>query len=170
MGLVSELSIDAVLVVQVSGHCKNSIKETDAARKIMHFSKQNKRLPFRIDNSLMGMAERKPSRKSKKEIKEIRSFIKDKNFRIYVGEDGINIFNSETHLVKIDPFDFYDKLKVENDASHAFYLGVELARAQIAWQLGKNYDQDNELKWGVASKVKKVNFKKRPKLKSTQKK
>ena len=170
MGLVSELSIDAVLVVQVSGHCKNSIKETDAARKIMHFSKQNKRLPFRIDNSLMGMAERKPSRKSKKEIKEIRSFIKDKNFRIYVGEDGINIFNSETHLVKIDPFDFYDKLKVENDASHAFYLGVELARAQIAWQLGKNYDQDNELKWGVASKVKKVSLKKRPKLKSTQKK
>ena len=32
-GLVSELSVDAVLVVQVSGHCKNSIKETDAARK-----------------------------------------------------------------------------------------------------------------------------------------
>ena len=29
MGLVSELSINAVLVVQVSGHCKNSIKETD---------------------------------------------------------------------------------------------------------------------------------------------
>ena len=51
-----------------------------------------------------------------------------------------------------------------------FIQGVELARAQIAWQLGKNYDQDNELKWGVASKVKKVNLKKRPKLKSTQKK
>ena len=34
MGIVSELSIDAVLVVQVSNHCKNSIKETDAARKL----------------------------------------------------------------------------------------------------------------------------------------
>ena len=40
MGLVSELSINAVLVVQVSNHCKNSIKETDAARKTMHFSKK----------------------------------------------------------------------------------------------------------------------------------
>ena len=40
MGLVSELSINAVLVVQVSGHCKNSIKETDVARKIMFFSKK----------------------------------------------------------------------------------------------------------------------------------
>ena len=35
-------------------------------------------------------------------------------------------------------------------ASHAFYLGVELARAQVAHQLGKRYVQDNELRWGVA--------------------
>ncbi len=170
MGLVSELSINAVLVVQVSNHCKNSIRETDAARKIMHFSKKNKRLPFRIDNSLMGMSERKPTRKTKKEIKEIKSFIKDRNFRIYLGKNGVNIFNSEIHEINTDPFDFYDKLKIDNDASHAFYLGVELARAQIAWQLGKDYDQDNELRWGVASKNVKTNLKKRPKLKSTQKK
>ena len=38
---------------------------------------------------------------------------------------------------------------LENDASHAFYLGVELARAQIAWQLKKRYVQDEELSWGV---------------------
>jgi hypothetical protein len=43
-------------------------------------------------------------------------------------------------------------LKVENDAPHAFYLGVELARAQIAWQLGKRYAQDSELGWGCAVK------------------
>ncbi len=170
MGLVSELSINAVLVVQVSGHCKNSIKETDVARKIMYFSKENKRLPFRIDNSLMGMSERKPTRKTKKEIKEIKDFIRDKNFRIYLGENGINIFNSSLHLINTDPFEFYEKLEISEDASHAFYLGVELARAQIAWQLGKNYDQDNELNWGVASVKEKKNLKKRPLLKSTQKK
>ena len=136
----------------------------------MHFSKKNKRLPFNIDNSLMGMSERKLTRKNKKEIKEIKALIKDKNFRIYLGEGGVNIFNSEIHLINKDPFNFFDKLKVDDDASHAFYLGVELARAQIAWQLGKNYDQDNELKWGVASKNVKTSLKKRPKLKSTQKK
>jgi hypothetical protein len=37
---------------------------------------------------------------------------------------------------------------VDDDASHAFYLGVELARAQIAWQLKKRYAQDEELHWG----------------------
>ncbi len=29
-------------------------------------------------------------------------------------------------------------------------MGVELARAQIAWQLGKRYAQDEELRWGAA--------------------
>ena len=170
MGLVSELSVNAVLVVQVSSHCKNSIKETDAARKIMYYSKKNKRLPFRIDNSLMGMSERKPTRMTKKEIEEIKNFIKDKNFRIYLSKKGINVFNSQTHIISDDPFNFYDKLNVDNDSSHAFYLGVELARAQIAWQLGKNYDQDNELEWGIASIKKVKDLVRRPKLKSTQKK
>ena len=169
MGLVSELNINGVLVVQVSGHCRNSIKETDIARKIMHFSKVNKRLPFRINEGLMTTSNRKPLRKSSTELNEIRKLIKDKNFRIYLSDKGINIFNSHINITGKDPFDFYKSLGVENDASHAFYLGVELARAQIAFQLGKNYDQDNELEWGVAYKKIK-NLKKRPKLKSTQKK
>jgi len=169
MGLVSELNINGVLVVQVSGHCRNSIKETDIARKIMHFSKVNKRLPFRINEGLMTTSNRKPSRKSSAELNEIRKLIKDKNFRIYLSDKGINIFNSNINITGKDPFDFYNSLGVESDASHAFYLGVELARAQIAFQLGKNYDQDNELEWGVAYKKIK-NLKKRPKLKSTQKK
>ena len=44
----------------------------------------------------------------------------------------------------------FPRLGLESDASHAFYLGVELARAQIAWQLGKRYVQDQELDWGCA--------------------
>ena len=169
MGLASELSISAVLVVQVSGHCRNSIKETDMARKIMYYSKINKRLPFRISERLMTTSNRKPVRKSKHELNAIKKLIKDKNFRIFLTEKGINVLNSEIKVEGIDPFDFYSKLNVENDASHSFYLGVELARAQIAFQLGKNYDQDNELEWGVAYKQDK-NLNSHPKPKSTQKK
>lgn len=168
MGLVSELSINAVLVVQVSGHCKNSIKETDIARKIMYFSKQNQRLPFRVSDELMIMSERKPKRKSQKEINEIKNLIKDKNYRILLSKKGINVLNNRINVTGKDPYDFFPNIQVDGDTSHAFYLGVELARAQIALQLGKNYDQDNELNWGVAVKNKKVNFLKRPKLKVTQ--
>ncbi|MGH8645328.1 MAG: DUF6513 domain-containing protein, partial [Gammaproteobacteria bacterium] len=47
-----------------------------------------------------------------------------------------------------DPYDLFSCLDVEEDGPHAFYLGLELARAQIAWQLGKRYRQDEELDWG----------------------
>ncbi len=36
------------------------------------------------------------------------------------------------------------------DSSHAFYLGYELARAEICRQLGRNYTQDEPMNWGVA--------------------
>ena len=41
-------------------------------------------------------------------------------------------------------------LKVDDDGGHAFYLGVQLGRAQIAWQLGKRFVQDEALTWGCA--------------------
>jgi hypothetical protein len=43
-------------------------------------------------------------------------------------------------------------LQVKDDPGHAFYLGVELARAEVAWQLGKRYTQDEDLHWGCAVK------------------
>ena len=118
----------------------------------------------------MFVGERKPLRFSSEDIKQIKSLVKDKNYRIILGENGINVFNSMMHSVGENPYDFYGKFEVDDDSSHAFYLGVELARAQIAVQLGKNYDQDNELDWGVAVMKKKVDLKNRPSLKITQKK
>ena len=170
MGLVSELNIKAVLVVQVSNHCRNAIKETDSARKLMYFAKQNQRLPMGIDNNLMCLTDRKLSRMTNQEVKEIKSLVKDKNYRIILTDEGVNIFNSNIHKVGIDPFDFFENIKEHLDSSHAFYLGVELARAQIAHQLGKKYNQDNELDWGVAFRKDKENFLSRPALKSTQRK
>ncbi len=46
-------------------------------------------------------------------------------------------------------------MQVETDGSHAFYLGVELARAEIAWQLGKRFTQDQALTWGCATELNK---------------
>ena len=36
-------------------------------------------------------------------------------------------------------------------APHAFYLGTELMKAEIAFVLGKRYVQDEPLDWGVAT-------------------
>ena len=42
-------------------------------------------------------------------------------------------------------------LDVAQDGAHAFYLGTELAKAEIAWRLGKRYVQDEPLDWGCAA-------------------
>ena len=170
MGLVSELNIKAVLVVQVSNHCRTSIKETDMARRLMFYAKKNQRLPIGINNSLMCLKDRKLNRSEVEEIRDLKSLIKDKNYRILLSEKRIHLFNKDILKTGSDPYDFFDSLDLSNDISHAFYLGVELSRAQIALQLGKNYSQDNELSWGILKKDEKIDYKVRPKIKSTQKK
>ena len=148
-GLISELQIDAVLATSVSPHAVNAIAEADVARRVMHAAKRDSRLPRGYSTALNGLHDRKPFSYSATEIAEFAAQIKDPSFRIMVSETGVHVYNRDGLLVDIDPFAFYPKLGVENDASHAFYLGVELARAQIAHQLGKRYVQDEELSWGI---------------------
>ena len=148
-GLISEMDINAVLATSVSPHAVNAIAEADSARRIMYRAKQDNRLPRGYGNRLLGLHDRKPFPYNANEISEIATQIKDPSFRIMVSEAGVHVFNREGHHLNVDPFSFYSKLGVENDASHAFYLGVELGRAQIAYQLKKRYVQDEELNWGV---------------------
>ena len=53
----------------------------------------------------------------------------------------------------LDPFLLFDQLMQQEqsrnvDPNHAFYLGFEMAKASIALLLGKQYEQDESLKWG----------------------
>ncbi|MDP1658040.1 MAG: DUF6513 domain-containing protein [Methylotenera sp.] len=152
-GMISELNINAVLATSVSPHAVNAIAEADIARRIMHAAKQDDRLPRGYSNGLLGLHDRRPFTYTAEEIKEIATMIKDPSFRIQVSEQGLHIYNRDGLYEALDPFALYPHLKVEDDASHAFYLGVELARAQIAWQLKKRYVQDQELAWGVATQT-----------------
>lgn len=150
-GIISELDIHAVLATSVSPHAVNAIAEADIARRMMHAAKRDDRLPRGYSNGLLGLHDRRPFTYSADEINEISALIKDPSFRIQVSEAGMHIYNRDGIYVDQDPFALYPYLKVDDDASHAFYLGVELARAQIAWQLNKRYLQDQELEWGVST-------------------
>lgn len=150
MGIISELDIQHILATEVSEHCRKSIKEADLARRIMFASRADNIPPKGYDNGLMALHERKPFPYNKNEIKEFSKDVRDGNFRIQVCDEGVFIYNRDGIWNATDPFDLYPHLNVFEDGGHAFYLGVELARAQIAWQLGKRYDQDEELSWGVA--------------------
>ena len=150
LGVASELGVRHVLATQVSEHCRKAIKEADLARRILFHSHTEHMPPTGVAEGLMALHERKPFPYNAAEITEFANAIKDPGFRIQVAADGIHIYNRDLHKTATDPFELYPDLQVSNDGSHAFYLGVELARAQIAWQLGKRYNQDEELAWGCA--------------------
>ena len=154
-GIISELGIQHLLATEVSEHCRCVVREADLARRIMCAAKLDNIPPKGYDNGLMVLHERKPFPYTIDEIRELAAAIKDPNFRIQISEEGIHTYNRDGMYTSQDPFAVYPELKVENDGGHAFYLGVEHARAQIAWQLGKRYEQDEELGWGIASRQKK---------------
>lgn len=151
LGICSELAIGNVLVVQVSPHTTRTVAEHDAARRLMYRAKSDQSLPKGYGGGLISLHDVKPYAHSRADINEMADEIKDKNFRIAVSEDGVHIYNRDGHHVGRDPFEFYPKLDVDDEASHAFYLGYELAKAEIAAALGKRYAQDNPLDWGVAA-------------------
>ena len=150
LGIASELGVRQVLTTQVSGHCRGAIREADRARRILFHARGERMPPTGIDAGLMALHERKPFPYGADEILEFASGVKDPNFRVQVADDGVHVYNRDMHKVATDPFEFYSELGVSDDGAHAFYLGVELGRAQIAWQLGKRYNQDEELDWGCA--------------------
>lgn len=147
-GIIAELGINAVLTTAVSPHASNAVAEADVARRVMFAAEEDRRLPRDYSNGLLGLHDRRPFPYTPDEIGAFAAQVKDPNFRIQISEEGMHIYNREGLHCDIDPFRLYPMLGVDDDASHAFYLGVELARAQIAWQLKKRYSQDEELQWG----------------------
>jgi dihydropteroate synthase-like protein len=150
LGICSELAIHNVLVVQVSPHTRRTLQEHDAARRIMLAAREDDSLPQGFGSALLQLHDRKPFPNSPQEIAELAAQVKDGNFRIETAEDGIHVYARGMHHVGEDAFSLFPVLGVENDGPHAFYLGVELSKAAIAWRLGKRYIQDEPLDWGCA--------------------
>ena len=102
---------------------------------------------------MMALHERKPFPYTR--LSEVKNLLKKLKILIFAFKSAKKAY---IHIIVMacipatDPYEIYPNLNVEDDGGHAFYLGVEHARAQIAWQLGKRYEQDEELDWGVSTK------------------
>ena len=150
LGVCSELFIRNLLVVQVSPHTRRTVQEHDAARRIMFAARADASLPKDYGRALLSLHDRKPFPSTPGEIGELAAQVKDTNFRIEVAEDGIHVYNRDGHHVAQDAMSLFAALGVDSDGAHAFYLGTELMKAEIAWRLGKRYAQDSPLDWGCA--------------------
>lgn len=152
VGICSELRIANVLIVQVSPHTRRTIEEHDAARRLMYRALKDGSLPKGYGGAgLIGLHDLNPFPQSGAEIADGASQVRDDNFRIQVSDDGIHIYSRQGHQVVTDPFAAFPALDVASDGGHAFYLGYELAKAEIALALGKRYAQDNPLDFGIAA-------------------
>jgi len=150
LGIAAELRAGAILTTQVSPHARRAVREADWARRIMHAAVTHQVLPKGLSDQLMTVHAKRPFPDAPEEIAAVAREVRDPNFRVQVSSEGVHVYNRDGLRLARDPFALWPQLGLENDAAHAFYMGVETARAQIAWQLRKRYVQDQPLEWGCA--------------------
>lgn len=150
LGLCSELNIRHLLTVQVSPHTRRTIEEHDAARRLMFAARADRALPKGYSDALLQVHDKRPFAATPLEIAELARELRDTNFRIEASQDGVHIFAKNFHQLAGDAMSLFQHLSVEHDGAHAFYLGAELMKAEIAFKLGKRYRQDEPLDFGVA--------------------
>lgn len=152
-GLISEMRLNAVLTTEVSPHCRSAVREADKARRMMFAARTNNSVPKGLDASLLGLhARQQPFPYDIAEIKAFYEAVRDPSYRIQISQAGIHVYNRDGFYTDHNPFALFPKLdSLQEDSPHAFYMGFELAKAQIAWQLGKRYHQDRALDWGICA-------------------
>jgi Family of unknown function (DUF6513) len=149
-GICAELDVAAVLTTQVSPHARRAVREADWARRIMHAARRHGQLPKGIHSALATTHARRPYTDTADEIAATAAAVRDPNFRVQVSAEGLHVYNRDGLRRGLGAFELWPQLGLQDDAAHAFYMGVELAHAEIAHRLGKRYVQDQPLDWGVA--------------------
>jgi len=149
-GIAAELNMAAVLTTQVSAHARRAVREADWARRIMHAAARGHMLPKGLNDALMTVHAKHPFPDTPEEIAAIAAQVRDPNFRVQVSSAGVHVYNRDGLRLGQGAFELWPQLELQGDAAHAFYMGVELAHAELAWRLGKRYVQDQPLDWGCA--------------------
>jgi hypothetical protein len=147
VGFCQEVGIRNVLTTEVINWARGVVRETDVARRLMHFAQQHGSLPKHVDSRLLTVREAELTPYGEVELRAMQAEIADANYRIFADEKAIYVFNGQRFVKGEDILAIFDQLGVD-EATHAFYLGVELSKAHIARNLGKNYRQESPLDWG----------------------
>lgn len=154
IAVCQELSIQSVLTTEVINWANSSVRECDIARRLAYYSHAKGVPPKHLSEQLVMLRDAKLRPHAAETLAALADSIRDNNYRLFAQQDVIHLISAGIHLVGHDPFELFEQLlhteKVDNvDASHAFYLGYEMAKASIALTLGKQYHQDQALDWGM---------------------
>jgi dihydropteroate synthase-like protein len=154
LGICQELGIHSVLTTEVINWCRSCVRELDLARRVVHFASKLHILPKHLGPNLVMLRDPKLREHSAARLDELAKQITDCNFRLFAEDGQLHVINSDMHLRGTDPFKLFEQMQINEpiDSAHAFYLGYELAKAVTALTLGKNYVQDQALRWGFLTR------------------
>jgi dihydropteroate synthase len=147
IAICQELGIRTVLTTEVIPWARGAVREVDVARRLMHFAITRHTVPKRVDDRLVTVKDPVVSAFTEPELRALHARLTDPNFRIFADREGITVLNDELFVRGTDIEEIFAQLGVD-EATHAFYLGKELAKASLAVTLGKRYRQDGALSWG----------------------
>ncbi len=150
-GICQELGIRSVLTTEVTNWARSAVKEFDLARRLVFHALREKVLPKRLEPNLIILRDPKLHTHGEETLKELATRVTDRNYRVFAERGEIHILNGRHYLHGADPFALFAQLVAADpkiDTAHAFYLGYEFAKAVTALTLGKNYTQDQALRWG----------------------
>ena len=150
-GFCQELGVRSVLTTEVINWARSAVKEFDLARRLVFHAVREKVLPKRLEPNLVMLRDPKLYEQGEDALQELARRITDRNYRVFAERGEIHVLNGSVYLRGTDPFALFAQLAAADpkiDASHAFYLGYEFAKAVTALTLGKSYTQDQALRWG----------------------
>jgi dihydropteroate synthase-like protein len=147
LAIAQETGVRAVLTTEVIPWARGAVREIDIARRLMFHAVQHRTLPKNVDDRLLTVKDPVILEYDEAELRRLHAAVKDSNFRIFADRTTITVFNDQLFVRGTDIQEIFAQLGVE-EATHAFYLGRELAKARLAITLGKTYRQEGALAWG----------------------
>ena len=157
-----DLGIQSILTTQVINWCRTAVAEFDAARRLVHYAVAAKTIPKHVNSALVMLRDSRLRQMSDAALQAVAGSLRDPNYRIYAERGELHLMNGDGYWHGSSAFVlFEDAMRKANElrpaagvsAEHAFYLGYELARAEVALLAGKQYVQDEPMNFGLLGAV-----------------
>ena len=157
-----DLGIQSILTTQVINWCRTAVAEFDAARRLVHYAVAARTIPKHLNSALVMLRDSRLRQMSDEALRAVAGSLRDPNYRIYAERGELHLMNGDGYWHGSRAFVLFEdamrKAKELRPASgvsaeHAFYLGYELARAEVALLAGKQYVQDEPMNFGLLGAV-----------------
>lgn len=149
--ICEELRVHSILTTEVINWGRTAVQEFDLARRLVRHSIENRVLPKHLGGQLVMLRDPKVSQIGEDGLRQFADRLTDPNFRVFAENGEVHLMNRDGYWHGADPYEVFDQMISvvgSLSAEHSFYLGVELCKARTALTLGKQYIQDEALRWG----------------------